>query len=295
MHRLDWEDLRHFVAFAQGGTLSAAARALHVDHATVARRLRALEEGLGLPLIDRRGRRFVLTPAGTRIAQLAGTMAETAFAIERAARGASEQLTGTVSVSAPPVLTSEMILPALGPFHRQHPGITLNMIGEIRQAALGRREADLALRLSRPREEGVVARKIGELAFGLYARADYLAGRAAADYGFIAGDDSMDEAAQQRWLFTVAAGRAITLRTTLLTGQKAAAIAGFGIAALPHFMAADTPALLRLTDAEPAEIRRDIWLMVHEDLRHTPLVQAVMAFLATCLSQDHTRLGQPAG
>lgn len=279
---LNWDDLRHFVALAREGTLSAAARALDVDHVTVARRIAALEAASGLKLVDRRTRLYHLTADGERIAALAFHMEEAAFAVERAVRAAEPGLAGEVSISAPPSLANALIAPRLIELRRQHPGIRIILIGEKRSASLGRREADLALRLSRPTEPGLVARKIGQFGFSLYGAPNYLKETPPQAFAFIAYDASMDEAPQQRWLRAVAGQRDIVLRTGDLENQAAAARAGVGLAALPHFLGDRDPKLVRYK-TRTAEVARDVWLVVHRDLRRAPAIRTVMEFLARCL------------
>src|SRR5207248_10286702 len=164
----DWEDLRHFMALARQGTLSAAARLLGVDHATVARRVAALEADTGLKLIDRRARNYQLTDDGRRIAATAMPMEEAAFAVGRAVKAAKPGVRGEVSISSPRSLANALIAPQLFRLRQRHPGIRIKLIGEKRTASLNRREADVALRLSRPHEPGLIARKIGSFGFGLY-------------------------------------------------------------------------------------------------------------------------------
>src|SRR5580692_3255705 len=119
----DWEDLHHFVALAREGTLSAAARMLGVDHATVARRVAALEQSTGLKLVDRRSRATTLTDDGKRIAAVAAPMEEAAFAVGRAAQAAKPGVDGEVTISAPPNFASSVIAPQLTRLRSQHPGI----------------------------------------------------------------------------------------------------------------------------------------------------------------------------
>ena len=279
---LDWNDLHHFVVLAREGTLSATARALGVDHVTVARRVAALEAATALKLVDRRARSYQLTDDGRRIAAVAAPMEDIAFAVERAAQAAKPGISGEVSISAPPSLANALIAPKLVALRRQHPGILIKLIGEKRAASLSRREADLALRLSRPAEPGLIARKIGHFGFSLYGAPAYLKETSPHALAFIAYDASMDDVPQQQWLKAIAAGRDIVLRTSDLENQAAAARAGVGLAALPHFMGDGDPRLGRYqTDRKP--ISRDVWLVVHRDLRHTPAVRAVMEFLASCL------------
>jgi DNA-binding transcriptional LysR family regulator len=278
----DWEDLRNFVVLAREGTLSAAARMLGVDHATVARRVAALEADTGLKLIDRRARSYQLTDDGKRIAATAMPMEEAAFAVGRAVQAARPGLRGEVSISSPPSLTNVLIAPQLFRLRHRHPGIRIKLIGEKRAASLNRREADVALRVTRPQEPGLIARKIGSFGLSLYGAPSYLKETPPHAFAFVAYDDSMNDAPQQKWLMTVAAGHEIVLRANDLENQVAAARTGVGLAVLPHFVGDPDPRLKRY-DAAPAPPGRDVWLLVHRDLRHSPLVRAVMEFLTDCI------------
>ena len=282
---LDWNDLRHFVVLAREGTLSAAARALGVDHATVARRVAALEASTALKLVDRRARSYALTDDGRRIAAAAAPMEEIAFAVERAMQAAKPGISGEVSVSAPPSLANALIAPRLIELRRMHPNIFIKLIGEKRSASLNRREADLALRLSRPDEGGLIARKIGHFGFSLYGAPSYLKDTPPHAFAFIAYDASMDEALQQQWLKAIAGNRAIVLRTSDLENQAAAARASVGVAALPHFLG-DRDAGLARYEVGGKQVGRDVWLVVHRDLRRAPAVRAVMEFLGGCMKQQ---------
>jgi len=278
----DWEDLRHFVVLAREGTLSAAARQLGVDHATVARRVAALEAETGLKLVDRRARSYQLTDDGRRIAATAMPMEEAAFAVGRAAQAAKPGLRGELSISAPPALANALIAPQLFRLRHRYPGIRIKLIGEKRTASLNRREADVALRLSRPREPGLIARKIGSFDFGLYGAAAYLKETPRHAFAFIAYDDSMDDAPQQKWLQAMAADKEIVLRSNDLENQAAAARTGVGLAVLPRFLGDTDPRLTRY-DVTPPPPSRDVWLVVHRDIRQAPLVRAVMEFLTDCI------------
>jgi len=282
---LDWNDLRHFVVLAREGTLSAAARALGVDHATVARRVAALEASTALKLVDRRARSYALTDDGRRIAAAAAPMEEIAFAVERAMQAAKPGISGEVSISAPPSLANALIAPRLIELRRMHPNIFIKLTGEKRRASLNRREADLALRLSRPDEGGLIARKIGHFGFSLYGAPSYLKETPPHAFAFIAYDASMDEAPQQQWLKAIAGNRAIVLRTSDLENQVAAARASVGLAALPHFLGDRDDGLTRY-EVGGKQIGRDVWLVVHRDLRRAPAVRAVMEFLAGCMRQQ---------
>ncbi len=172
--QLDWDDLRHFLALATAGTFLGAAKRLGVEHATISRRVLALEMRLGRKLVDRRGRRFVLTSDGEKVAELAATIALQAAAIEQLGRTGTTDLRGHVRISAPPALSSMLLARPLVDLRRRHPGIQITLVGEKRFASLNRREADIAVRLSRPEEGDYVIMKVGEIGFHLYAAEDYL-------------------------------------------------------------------------------------------------------------------------
>ena len=278
----DWEDIRHFVTLAREGTLSAAARTLGVDHATVARRVAALEASTGLKLVDRRARATLLTEDGRRIAAVAAPMEEAAFALSRTAQAAKPGVDGEVTISAPPNFASAVIAPQLVRLRQQHPGIRIKLMGEKRRASLSRREADVALRLSRPVETGLFVRKIGSFGFSLYGAPAYLNKTPPHAFAFIGYDASMAESPQEVWLRAVIGEREVVLRTNDLETQIAAARSGLGIAALPHYLGEGDPRLQR-HDVPGRPVSRDVWLLVHRDLRQVPPVRAVMEFLVSCV------------
>ncbi len=170
---VDWEDIRHFVAVAQSGTLSAAARSLKVDHATVSRRLAALEAALDVRLVDRLPRSSRLTTIGRQIFEQAVEMESGAHGIARLAKAAHAPLVGRVTLSAPPVLVTHLLAEHLARFRAEYPDILLSLSAQGQQVSLSRREADVAVRLVRPNEAGSVTRNIGTMAFSLYAHRGY--------------------------------------------------------------------------------------------------------------------------
>jgi DNA-binding transcriptional LysR family regulator len=281
----DWEDIRHFVTLAREGTLSAAARTLGVDHATVARRVAALETSTGLKLLERRLRAATLTEDGKRIAAIAAPMEETAFALARAAQAAKPGIGGEVTISAPPNFASSVIAPQLVRLRRQYPDIRIKLIGEKRRASLSRREADVALRLLRPAEAGLFVRRIGSFGFSLYGTPAYLEKTPPHALAFIGYDASLADSPQEVWLGTIVGEREVVLRTNDLETQAAAARSGLGIAALPHYLGDGDPRLQRYVVTQKP-VSRDVWLVVHRDLRRVPAVRAVMDFLAGCMRQQ---------
>ena len=280
----DWQDLRHFLAVAETGTLSGAAKRLGVDHGTVSRRISRLEGDLGVKLVHKLPRRCVLTPEGEDIARLGRATADAAMAIEMRARGGSGRLQGVVRLSAPPALANHFLAPRLLGFREEQPQLQIELQPDHTMAALDRSEADLALRLVRPREAGAITRKLGIMTSGLFASPELLQ-RAPEDWAFIGFGEALDHVPQQRWLRSFLQGRPIALRLDDLTGQQEAARSGLGAAVLPDFLARDDARLIRVPlRTDPPS--REIWLMVYPDLRRSAAVRAVMDFVARIVRSE---------
>uniref|UniRef100_UPI003BA8C286 LysR family transcriptional regulator n=1 Tax=Stappia sp. TaxID=1870903 RepID=UPI003BA8C286 len=281
---MDWDDLRHFSAFATHGSLSRAAQTLGVEHATVSRRIAAMEAHLGVRLVDRRGRRLMLTPDGERIAAMAEGMGRDVAAIERTAAGARAELGGTITVSAPPAFAAARLVAPLAALRQHHPGLGIRLVGESRSAALDKREADIAIRLSRPEQGEFTITRLGTMAFRLYASPAYLAATPDAKWTFIGYDGPMASAPQQVKLREIAAGRPVAFTASTTEIQLAAVRAGAGIAMLPEFVAEDDASLVCVNAKDPA-FRREIWLAVHSDMKAAPGIRLAIEALKAGLTR----------
>jgi DNA-binding transcriptional LysR family regulator len=267
----DWQDMRTFATLAQSGSLAATARALGVSHATVGRRIAALESALGVRLVDRLPRHTPLTETGVAIAALAADMYATAERIERRARDTSATLTGMVTISAPPVLASDVIAPALAALRKRHPRLSITLLAQAGVASLDRGEADIAVRLVPPDRPRHIVRSLGAVSFGLYATAS-VAASPPPTWCFVAYDATLAHIPHHRWLETMAGDRPIVFRSSDVHAQVAAVRQGIGVAALPRFVADVDPALVEIgCDPIPS---RTIWLVIHADLRRAPAVRA---------------------
>lgn len=279
---MDWDDLQHFSAFSEHGSLLAAARALHVEHATISRRIDALERELALKLVDRRGRKLRLTPEGERIAAVARRMQDEAQAIARIVRGASEEVAGDVTISAPPAFGSVVVAPCLADLGRRHPRLTIRLFGEARTAALSRREADIAIRLSRPSEGDLTLTKLADLTFRAYASPGHLNAHHPQDWLFIGSDGEVSQSPQQEALARLAAGRRFAAWSGEVSMQMMLACHGAGIAMLPDFLEPERHGLVAAF-ADAPELRREAWLVVHSDLKHSASVRTVIDHLTVAI------------
>jgi len=289
----DWNDLRYFLACARAGSLAAAGRALKVDQTTVGRRLAALEEALGARLFERKLDGFSLTGTGERLLETAQTVEQAAIDLERRATGADARLEGVVRVATSETLSATFLAGELVALHRAHPGIEVQLVTGTTSLNLLKREADISLRVGqRPTHQSLIVRRLGVIAWGIFATEDYLGRHPPAEKGaeerfeghdLVMLDDELSQIPPARWLAERAAGARIAMRTNSILTAAAAARGGWGLAALPTFCRGGSP---ELVPARPALITPiDVWLVVHPDLQHTGRVRAVLDHLASAMER----------
>jgi DNA-binding transcriptional LysR family regulator len=283
----EWDDARFLLAVHRNCSLSAAARCLGVNQSTVGRRLRALDEALGIRAFVQTSDGFVLSPAGERLLAHATRMEDEAIALERQASGAAVGLTGTVRVTSADALSARIVAPLLAELHGRAPGLDLELIADTRTYSLSKREADVAVRTMRPREAQVVMRRICGFASSVYASKAYVEehGRPReadlAKHPFIGVEDtSWNEA---RWLQKAAPGARVLLKTNSTLAQLAATLAGIGLGILPCYIGDPEPELVRLV-APDRGVVRELLVVCHKDLRHTPRIRICTDFLVDGLT-----------
>jgi DNA-binding transcriptional LysR family regulator len=284
--RIDWEDVRYFSALARYGSLSATARALAVNHATVARRLAALEQALGTKLFKRRPTGYELTAAGRNALEAAGAMESAAVTLTRLDR--ETPLTGSVRITATPSLAEVFLIPRLAALQHQCPGLDLEIMAERRPISLQRHQSDIALRLGRPERGELLARCIGRIAYHFYAapvwRDRLKEGIAPLLIGFDEAGGHFPEAV---WLARRFRNTRLAFRCNNQIGQIAAARAGCGIAMLPCFLAAGDSALVKVRLSEIPPVR-ELWLLTRRDVRKSPQIRVVTDFLLDLFRRERS-------
>ena len=293
---LDWDDIRYFLSVARHGNLSAAAKDLHVSQPTVSRRLSALESSLGVRLLDRTPDGYVLTLAGTEARDRAERLENEAHSLERTLGGRDTRLSGIVRVTCAETMAAHILSPCFAAMQQSHPEIAVELIPDPRELSLSMREADLSVRLTQPTQHDLVVRRIGSLAFGLYASPTYLEGRGDVDFadgclghGLIAQSDDIQDASQFRWLADLTPRARVAFRTNSHEAAISAAIHGAGLACLARFRADHEPGLVRLCPSQAAPTT-GIWLVVHRDNRETSRIRAVMAHIVETLRSRRASL-----
>jgi DNA-binding transcriptional LysR family regulator len=282
-----WDDLRVFLALERQRSHAGAARLLGVDPTTVGRRLAALEEAVGVRLFQRTRAGLVPTDEGTRLATCAARIEAEVLAVGSELRGGG--LDGPVRITAGDGILASVLLPSLGELLARHPRLRVELCGASQNLDLSRREADVALRLSRPKEPYLVTRRIATVPFRLFASEAYLArhGRPTSEaalgkHELIAHDQALDHTPPMVWL-RARARRPIRIRCTLTGTLAAACVAGLGIAlAIPATMRG-LPGVVEVLPRAKIPVR-ELWSMVHADMRNHPRVDVVLDWAAAAVA-----------
>ncbi len=284
---LNWELYRTFLAVLTEGSLSGAARALGITQPTAGRHVAALESAFGQPLFTRSPTGFLPTEAAQALRGYAESMRSTAAALERAASGHGNAMRGVVRVCASEVVSVEVLPPILAALRRAHPQIVVELVPSNRLQDLLQREVDIAVRMTPPQQDLLIARHIGEIEIGLHARDDYLA-----QYGT---PQTLADLAQHTLIgydtvtpFVRAASASVpywrresfALRTDSDVAQLAMIRAGCGIGVCQLGVARRDARLLRVLPRECA-VKLSTWIAMHEDLRSNKRCKAVFDALAS--------------
>lgn len=280
---MDWDGLRIFLAVARAGRVSAAAKRLAVEHTTISRRLAALEHELGTELFYRTAGGYLLTPVGQSVLANAETMERAAATVGARARETTGAISGRVRLALVPEFASDWLAPQLPAFRAQHPAVELQILVGTRPLDLSRGEADIAVRPPNPRQTGLVAVRIAQVAAGLYASKRYpgvkrlrVPDATTAGLPLLLYTPQYDELQSAPWFRAVREAGTVILETNSTHTLLAAARAAIGIAVLPRFVARRYPDLMPVSDDVA---KRDVWMITHPEYRRDPKIRATTDFL----------------
>jgi DNA-binding transcriptional LysR family regulator len=299
MQVTDWSDYQAFLAIARAGQLARAAQLMRVDATTMGRRLRRLEARLGATLFEQTREGQVLTEAGEALLGRVEAMAQAASGIGEGA-AASGGLSGTLRVSVSEGFGTWFLPPLLPDFVRAHPALTLDLVASSGFLSPSKREADIAVTLSRPKAGPVIARKLSDYALRLYASAGYLADAGvparAADlaqgHRLVGYIPDLLYAPELRHLDELHPGLAATLRSSSINAQHRLIAAGAGMGVLPCFIGDADPALVPVLPDR--RILRSFWIVTHKDTHNLARVRAGKDWLAEVAQHGRERLLPPA-
>lgn len=281
---MDWNDLRYFLAVARTGSLTQASSDLRVSQSTVGRRVIELEKAIGMTLFQRHPTGYFLTDDGREVLRHAELVEDRVMALELGVAGRDDKPAGTVRLATSENLATDLVIPALPAFRERYPGICLEIITSTVTAELGRREADIALRVVRPTRGNLKVRRVGHMTYSVYGSRDYLArhpcieGEPLGGRHFITWDDSHGFMPAAAWLMREHPRCKVALVTSSLPTQIAAVRAGLGLAVIPDFLVAKED-FIRVVPPEQM-FSAEVWLVTHADLAASARVRAVADFIA---------------
>jgi DNA-binding transcriptional LysR family regulator len=288
---IGWELYRSYLSVLKEGSLSAAARAMGIAQPTVGRHIAALEKSLKLTLFTRSQLGLLPTEAARELEPFAQTMSSSAAALKRAAESQGTGLRGTVRVTASEVIGVEVLPPILAQLQSAHPGLKVELVLSNRVQDLLKREADIAVRMTQPKQDLLIARRVGQIDLGLHAHKKYLRKRGTpasladlAQHALIGFDEETPFVRAARKGFPAWNRDAFAIRTDSDVAQLALIRAGCGIGICQVALASRDPQLVRLLP-DSLSMGLETWLTMHEDLRNNP--RSKLVFDALLLGLQH--------
>jgi DNA-binding transcriptional LysR family regulator len=288
---IGWELYRSFLGVLNHGSLSGAARALGVAQPTIGRHVAALEKSLGLALFTRSQTGFLPTEAGQSLRMYAESLQSTVAALERAAASQGTGVSGSVRITASDVIGVEVLPPIVARLRDRHPGLAVELALTDRVQDLVRREADIAVRMMRPRQGLLVARRVGQIVLGLHAHQNYLSRHGTpktiadlANHALIGFDEITAFIRDAGKKFSVWRREAFSMRTDNSLAQLALIRSGAGIGVCQAAIARRDGQLVRILPKQFA-MPLETWITMHKDLRNSPRCRVTFDALVEGLDQ----------
>jgi molybdate transport repressor ModE-like protein len=281
----DWNDLRYLLAIAREGSTLAAAKALGVSQPTVQRRLSALEERIDRKLVEHHPTGYRLTELGKALLPRAIDVERSVEAFQRQLLSEGKDLAGTLRVTCPEGMASRLLAPVIEAFRVKYPELRVDLIMTDRRLDLSKGEAEVALRMHQPGDDSLIARRIANSPWAIFASRSYIERHGRPQrwedldrHAIIefAGELADNHAA--RWLRRVAPKATIAIRGNSMLGVLAAVKSGAGLAPLPMLLGSSEEGVEPVLHSIP-EIDSKLYLVIHADLRHTPRVRAFCDFV----------------
>ncbi|MFY0613185.1 MAG: LysR family transcriptional regulator [Hyphomicrobiaceae bacterium] len=287
----DWNQVRAFLATAEEGSFSSAARALKTTQPTIGRQISGLEGSLGVTLFERSARGLTLTQAGRELLDHVRAMGEAAMLISMVAAGQTQDVTGEVTITATDLMSAALLPRLLAPLRQTAPGlrVRINAANDIQN--LTRRDADIGIRHVRPDQPDLIARHVGDMRGNLYAATTYLdrTGRPRAPgemtgHAFVGNPDPVH-------LLPILHDRGVQVRAEnfVMSSDSAVVVwelvkAGYGISMLPEVLCESEPGIEKaLPSLAPIEF--PLWLVTHRELKTNRRIRIVFDLLVRALAE----------
>jgi molybdate transport repressor ModE-like protein len=267
---MNWDDLRLFLAVARTGSISGAASQLGVQHSTISRRIRQLEEKLGARLLERKTGRYELTQAGENVKEATSRIEQEVLSVDGALLGKDTQQVGPLKVAALNNMASSVLMPMFASYRKKQPQVELHIVVSNIDASLSQREADVAIRLTNTPTDTLIGKRIVTVASCIYGSSAYL-------------QRLSKQGGEPEWIGVECCGfhKTWTRQTSGVQSHHfysddtqlthAAIREGLGVSILPCFMGDPDPLLQRYCDPDPA-YDLGLWVLLHPDLKRTARV-----------------------
>ena len=286
MQHINWDNLRYVLMVANKGSIAAAARELEVNRTTELRRINRFQENLNCRIFDRGDAGYALTPEAEKMINAAREVENTLFNMQRQIAGHELKLEGELRVTTTDTFMLALLVPHLATFRQKHPHIVVDLLVTNSILDLNRRDADIAIRPTMNPDPSLVARKLCDVDFRVYAAAEYL------------DSAQLDDIFQGRWIGLVDSLRAtpignwfdatvdsanVCMRCDSFVAIRIAAESGIGLALLPHFLGDASPTLTRL-NSPTEKLTIGLWVLTHPDLVRSARVHAFIEHFSEALS-----------
>lgn len=286
-----WDGFRYFLAVARTGTLSAAAASLRIEHTTVSRHIRLLEEELRVQLFHRSNQGYQLTEAGARFLHKVESV-ESAVVSAQVMADENVEIAGTVRVGAPDGFGTVFLAPLLGELTRKHPRLSVELFAIPRQFSLSKREADIAITLSVPQQARVVSRRLVDYSLYVYGSKAYLESADPIEtredmqsHPFITYSEELVFSPEVDYLGSIGPDVTTHIRSMSLVAQAYAAMGGAGLVILPVFSEKNFPNLVPVLP-EQVTLTRSFHMHIHEDHKRTPHIRTVADFIVDKIAEN---------
>jgi DNA-binding transcriptional LysR family regulator len=283
--KLSWDDFRLIKAIADARSLPAAADQLGLNHSTVFRRLRQIEEALGLPLFEKSRTGYDLTPCGELAAAAAERVDEEISDVLRKLAGREIEPSGELRVATNDSLLVNLLTPLFAAFRQAYPAVRLDILIGNQSLNLAKRDADVAIRATDNPPETLVGRRTARIAWALYGAAPQFPSSRqmeeidTAAHDWVSLGEQLGGFRLAKWIAAHVPAERVVYKLNTVLGLAEAVEAGIGIGYLPCFVAEARPGLKRLMPPRP-EFGTDLWLLTHPDLRNAPRIRVFLDFLA---------------
>jgi DNA-binding transcriptional LysR family regulator len=287
----NWNDLRFFLAVARSRTISLAGRRTGTDHATVSRRISALEAALGLQLFERNPRGYNLTQHGEALLGMASAMETEAVRIEETVAGQQQGLAGAVRISTPEGFGNFFLASRIGALVAAHPRLAVEMITIQQIVALSRREADVAVTMTLPPAGNFIHEHLTDYRLFVYGSRNYLASASPirsrddlGDHPFIGYVDDLIFTRALNYLSEIRPHLRARLQNSSLHAQLSATVAGYGLCVLPAYVACTASDLVAVLP-DDISLKRSYWMVADVEMAETAQVRLTQRFLRGVLAE----------